>query len=236
MPLTAAQRTAFFEECSKKMRLKWAFSPCDGVQLQQEGIDNVDDPVDFDKDTVEQIAANLRRPAGRMLDPNPAAAASAAIPTPPFAFGAKSQRRLIHAAKLVRHQAIGVRTIPLACVIRQAPKEPQGTPHSAEYKLIETGHPLFREDNSSACHKLEEATRAASHATSIEPFQRPRMGETLGLPCLTMLETTNGKLRSRDMSNCCVQDCGSARATSPLRGSLLNVEMPSSPCKLLLGM
>ena len=36
----------------------------------------MDDLVDFDKDTIiEQIAANLRRPAGRVPDPNPATAA-----------------------------------------------------------------------------------------------------------------------------------------------------------------
>jgi hypothetical protein len=39
------------------------------VQLQVEGIDTVDDLADVDKDTIEQIAANLRRPAGRI--PNP---------------------------------------------------------------------------------------------------------------------------------------------------------------------
>jgi hypothetical protein len=79
------------------------------VQLQQQGIDNVHNLVDFDKDTVEQIAADLRRPAGRTpFDPNPAAAAGATIPTPPFVFGAKSQPRLIYAAKLVRHcDAVG---------------------------------------------------------------------------------------------------------------------------------
>ena len=47
------------------------------VQLQQEGIMTVDDLVDFDKDTIEQISANLRRPAGRIPDPNPAAAPGA---------------------------------------------------------------------------------------------------------------------------------------------------------------
>jgi hypothetical protein len=64
------------------------------VQLQDEGIASVEDMVlDFDKDTIEQIAANLlQRPAGWVADPNPAAAAGAAIPTPPFVFGAKSQQ------------------------------------------------------------------------------------------------------------------------------------------------
>ena len=73
------------------------------VQLQNEGIDTVDDLVDFDKTTIEQVAANLRRPAGRIPDPTPGAAAGAAIRTPPFVFGAKSQKRLIVACELLRY-------------------------------------------------------------------------------------------------------------------------------------
>jgi hypothetical protein len=98
MPLTAAQQTAFFEEAAQM-----GIPNATVVQLQQEGIDNVDDLVDFDKDTIEQIAANLRRPAGRIADPNPNAAAGATIATPPFVLGAKSQQRLIFASKLVRY-------------------------------------------------------------------------------------------------------------------------------------
>jgi hypothetical protein len=73
------------------------------VQLQAEGIVSVDDPsVDFQEDTVEQIAANSRRPAGRVPDPNPAVAAGSAVPTPPFVFEAESQQRLINTAELAR--------------------------------------------------------------------------------------------------------------------------------------
>ena len=74
MPLTAAQMTASFEN-SAQMGMPGAT-----VNL-----------VDFDKDTVEQITANLQRPAGGVPDPNPAVAANATVPTPPFALGAKSQ-------------------------------------------------------------------------------------------------------------------------------------------------
>jgi hypothetical protein len=98
MPLTAAQQTAFFEDAAQM-----GIPNATAVQLQEEGINNVDDLVDFDRDTIEQIAANLRRPAGRIADPNPAAAAGATVPTPPFVFGAKSQQRLIFAAKLIRY-------------------------------------------------------------------------------------------------------------------------------------
>jgi hypothetical protein len=81
MPLTAAQTTAFFENAAQ-MGIPHATV----IQLQDEGISTVDDLADFDKDTIEQIAANLRRPAGRVPDPNPAAAVGATIPTPPFVF------------------------------------------------------------------------------------------------------------------------------------------------------
>ena len=85
MPLTAAQTTNFFEQ-DAQMGIPHGTV----IQLQQEGITIVDDLIDFDKNTIEQIAANLRRPAGRVPDPNPNAAPGATIPTPPFVFGAKS--------------------------------------------------------------------------------------------------------------------------------------------------
>jgi hypothetical protein len=52
MPLTAAQTTAFFEQDAQMGILNV-------VQLQQEGMKTVNNLVDFDKDTMEQIAANL---------------------------------------------------------------------------------------------------------------------------------------------------------------------------------
>ena len=72
------------------------------TQLETEGLTAVEDLAEFDKETIEGMASNLRRPAGRIADPNPGAAAGATIPTPPFAFGAKSQQRLSHATKLLR--------------------------------------------------------------------------------------------------------------------------------------
>ena len=98
MPLTAAQRTAFFEEDAQM-----GIPNRTVIQLQTEGLSGVEDLEEFDKETIEGIASNLRRrPAGRVADPNPGAAAGATILTPPFACGAKSQQRLIHATKLLR--------------------------------------------------------------------------------------------------------------------------------------
>jgi hypothetical protein len=108
MPSTAAQTAAFFEQ-DGQMGIPHAAV----IQLQQEGITIVDDLIDFDKDTIEQIAANLRRPAGRIPDPNPNIAPGATIPTPPFVFGAKSQKRLVTAAQLLRYyEEVGRATTP----------------------------------------------------------------------------------------------------------------------------
>ena len=97
MVLTAAQTTAFFEQADQ-MGIPHATV----LQLQQEGITAVSDLADFDKDGLQQLADNLRRPGGRVPDPNPGAAAGATIPTPSFVFGAKSQKRIAVACDLVR--------------------------------------------------------------------------------------------------------------------------------------
>ena len=101
--MTALQRTAFFENADQM-----GIPHETVVQLQAEGIAGVEDLTDFDKETIEQIASNLRRPAGRVPDPNPGAAAGATMATPPFVFGAKSQQRLTHATNIIRYyEAVG---------------------------------------------------------------------------------------------------------------------------------
>jgi hypothetical protein len=97
MPLTTAQRTLFFEEDAQM-----GIPNRTVIQLQTEGLNGIKDLVEFDKETIKGMASNLRRPARRIADPNPGAAEGSTIPTPPFAFGAKSQQRLIHATKLLR--------------------------------------------------------------------------------------------------------------------------------------
>ena len=87
MVLTAAQTTTFFENDAQ------IGIPHDTIiQLNVEGISVIADLTDFDKDSTKQLACNLQRPGGMVPDPNPAAAPGAMVPTPPFVFGAKSQK------------------------------------------------------------------------------------------------------------------------------------------------
>ena len=80
------------------------------AQLRNEGIKTINDLGEFDKDTLQQIADNTRRPGGRVPDPNyvppypmpvPAPVVPT-VPTPPFIFCAKSQKFLQVACGLVR--------------------------------------------------------------------------------------------------------------------------------------
>ena len=73
------------------------------VQLQAEGITDVEYLAYFDKETIKQIADNLRLPNVRVADPNPGAAAGATILTPTFVLGSKSQQISIHYTKIVWH-------------------------------------------------------------------------------------------------------------------------------------
>ena len=59
MVLTAAQTTSFFENVDQ-MGVQHATV----VQLALEGIQTVDDLADFDKEALQQLVDNLRRPGG----------------------------------------------------------------------------------------------------------------------------------------------------------------------------
>ena len=103
MVLTAAQNTAFFEN-PDQMGIPHETM----VQMQREGIQTVADLADFEKQELQQLADNLRKPGGRIPDPNPNAALGATIPMPAFTYGAKSQKRLTVACDLVRfYQTVG---------------------------------------------------------------------------------------------------------------------------------
>ena len=98
MVLTSTQMTAFFEQLDQM-----GIPHVTVVQLQAEGITLVSDLADFNKDSLQQLVDNLRHPGGRVPDPNPAAQAGSTIPTPPFAFGAKSLRRIAVVCDLVKY-------------------------------------------------------------------------------------------------------------------------------------
>ena len=108
MVLTNAQITAFFEDADQM-----AIPAETRAQMINEGIQAVEDLVDFDKEALKQVASNLRRPGGRVADPNPGADPGATIPIPAFIFGAKSQLRLSAAADLLRYyEMVGRDTTP----------------------------------------------------------------------------------------------------------------------------
>ena len=98
MVLTNAQTVVFFESAQQM-----SIPHTTVIQLQNEGISTVDDLSDFDKDTLQQVADNLHCPGGRIPDPTIGAAVGATIATPPFIFGAKSQKCLLSACDIVRY-------------------------------------------------------------------------------------------------------------------------------------
>ena len=63
MVLTAAQTTAFF---TTQMEIPVATYD----QMQREGIQSVTDLEDFDEKAVTYLSDNLRKPPGRVPDPN----------------------------------------------------------------------------------------------------------------------------------------------------------------------
>ena len=103
MVITAAQNQAFFIDGDQMALNQQTFQ-----RLVHEGIQVINDLVDFDEDSLKQVAENLRRPAGRMADPTPGAVVGATIPIPPFAFGAKSHTRMVAATELLKfYRTIG---------------------------------------------------------------------------------------------------------------------------------
>ena len=247
MVLTNAQVQAFFTD-NHQMGIPQATVD----QLVHEGIATVSDLSDFDEKSLGQVAETLRKPGGRVPDPNPGAAPGATIPTPAFVFGAKSQRRLLVAMDLIKYykttgrdltaaniqwdtvmhnfaiqwkalkdkkeddipdipkitkalpvmkwteafkdflsRVIGVRTIPLSYIIRDSvqrdpvvPPLAAGQPHSTLHGSVEMElvmrashtHALYRQDNATLYHYLEEASRSTPFASSIKPYQRAKDG------------------------------------------------------------
>ena len=97
MVLTAAQVQAFFTFPDQM-----AIPAATVTQLAEEGIASVQDLAEFDKDTFAQVLENLRKPGGRIPNPDPNAPVGSTIPQPPFTFGAKLHRRILAACDLIR--------------------------------------------------------------------------------------------------------------------------------------
>ena len=98
MVFTAAQTAAFFTGANQM-----AIPNETVAALVNEGITSVDDLIDFDKDSLLQVAESLRKPGDRIPNPDPNAAPGATIPRPPYTFGAKSHKRLLSACDIVRY-------------------------------------------------------------------------------------------------------------------------------------
>ena len=71
------------------------------AQLQSEGIIDPSDLVDFTEEAMAMISQNLRRPGGRIQDPDPNVAPVATMSTSPFILKAKSQMHIIAAHNLI---------------------------------------------------------------------------------------------------------------------------------------
>jgi hypothetical protein len=91
----------------------------------------------------------------------------------------------------ILHRCIGVHNIPIIYVIREEVAVPAavpalmaGQPHSTEAGSVEMEltlrashiHPLFRGDNESVYHRLEETTQVTSYTASLKPYQRTNDG------------------------------------------------------------
>ena len=105
MATTGAYTTLFYEANDQM-----AIPQPTLAQLRNEGTATVDDLGEFDKDMLQQIADNLRRPGGRVPFPNYVPPSHMpvpdpvvpTVPTPSFIFGAKIQKRLQVACELDR--------------------------------------------------------------------------------------------------------------------------------------
>jgi hypothetical protein len=98
MPITAAQTTGFFEDAAQM-----GVPHRTVVKLQEGGITLVDDLAEFRKETISEVAQNLRRPGGREPNPDPNVPQGSTIPVQPCVFSAKSQEHFAVAPELLRY-------------------------------------------------------------------------------------------------------------------------------------
>jgi hypothetical protein len=102
MTFTEAQTTAFFEGADQM-----ALNERTRGRLAIEGLETVQDLVEFDDDSFKQLVENLRKPGGMVENPDPNAPEGAMIPTPPFVLSAKS-----HAISMESRPLLGGFPIP----------------------------------------------------------------------------------------------------------------------------
>ena len=93
--LTANQVTVFFEQ-ETQMGLLAATR----VRFQKKRFTSVDDLFDFLPVDIKQLAETIKKPEGRIADPNDT---DATIPISLFPFGAKSQKRFAKTGYFVRY-------------------------------------------------------------------------------------------------------------------------------------
>eukprot|EP00957_Ditylum_brightwellii_P023030 1738087-Ditylum_brightwellii.AAC.1 len=93
------QTTNFFTS-SKQMEVSKEML----VQLGKEGIKEVEDLAEFNKDIWKQVAENLKHPGSWMKNTVKEANQNhATVPQTPYLFGARTQKRLLKASKLMRY-------------------------------------------------------------------------------------------------------------------------------------
>ena len=85
------------------------------TQIQLEGISTPKDLADFHESDMKQLADNLRRPPGRIEEEG--RKAGTVVTVPGFVFGAKTQQRMIAAAKLIRYYKMIGRPLTIDCLI-----------------------------------------------------------------------------------------------------------------------
>eukprot|EP00957_Ditylum_brightwellii_P148016 11270426-Ditylum_brightwellii.AAC.1 len=129
------------------------------VQLGKEGIKEVKDLVEFNKDIWKQVAENLKPLEDRMKNPYKEADQNHdTVPQILYLFGIRLQKRLLEAYELMRATAL---------ISRPASIHRDNFPHDEEFYSIEkelvaqdsNTHPLYREDNAFVYYCLEEAVR-----------------------------------------------------------------------------
>ena len=90
------EKTTFFFTSTEQMEVRKETL----ILLTHEGIKKVEDLAEFSKENWKQVAENLKRPGGRMANPDkePGDNNPSTIAQTPYPFGVKTQKRLLEAS------------------------------------------------------------------------------------------------------------------------------------------